>query len=33
MKLLPKNGFVKATATVAGKLMAEAEIGFGIKEI
>jgi len=33
VKLLPKAGFVKCKALVADKLMAEAEIGFGIKEI
>ena len=33
VKLLPKAGFVKARALVGDKLMAEAEIGFGIKEI
>ena len=31
VKLLPKAGFVKCKATVADKLMAEAEIGFGAK--
>jgi 3-hydroxyacyl-[acyl-carrier-protein] dehydratase len=33
VKLLPKAGFVKARALVGDQLMAEAEIGFGIKEI
>ena len=33
VKLLPKAGFVKAKALVGEKLMAEAEIGFGIKEV
>lgn len=33
VKLLPKAGFVKCKALVAGKLVAEAEIGFGIKEV
>ncbi len=33
VKLLPKAGLVKAKALVGGKLMAEAEIGFGIKEV
>jgi len=33
VKLLPKAGFVKCKALVADQLMAEAEIGFGIKEI
>ena len=33
VKLLPKAGFVKAKAFVGEKLMAEAEIGFGIKEV
>ena len=33
VKLLPKAGFVKARALVGEKLMAEAEIGFGIKEV
>lgn len=33
VKLLSKAGFVKAQALVNGKLMAEAEIGFGVKEI
>ena len=32
VKLLPKAGFVKCIAKVADKIMAEAEIGFGIKE-
>ncbi len=32
VKLLPKAGFVKCKALVGDKLMAEAEIGFGIKE-
>ncbi len=32
VKLLPRAGFVKAKAMVGDKLMAEAEIGFGIKE-
>jgi 3-hydroxyacyl-[acyl-carrier-protein] dehydratase len=33
IKLLSKAGFVKCRALVGGKLMAEAEIGFGIKEV
>jgi len=33
VKLLAKAGFVKCKALVADKLMAEAEIGFGIKEV
>jgi 3-hydroxyacyl-[acyl-carrier-protein] dehydratase len=33
VKLLPKAGFIKAKAFVGEKLMAEAEIGFGIKEV
>jgi len=33
VKLLPKAGFVKCKALVGDKLRAEAEIGFGIKEI
>ena len=33
VKLLPKAGFVKCKALVGDKLMAEAEIGFGIKEL
>ena len=33
VKLLPKAGFVKCKALVGEKLMAEAEIGFVIKEI
>lgn len=33
VKLLPKAGIVKCKALVADQLMAEAEIGFGIKEI
>ena len=33
VKLLPKAGFVKSKALVGEKLMAEAEIGFGIKEV
>jgi 3-hydroxyacyl-[acyl-carrier-protein] dehydratase len=33
VKLLPKAGFVKCRALVADKLVAEAEIGFGIKEV
>ena len=33
VKLLPKSGFVKCKAFVGEKLMAEAEIGFGIKEV
>ena len=33
VKLLPKAGFVKGKALVGEKLMAEAEIGFGIKEV
>jgi len=33
LKLLAKAGFVKCRALVAGKLMAEADIGFGIKEV
>ena len=33
VKLLLKAGFVKAKAMVGDKLMAEAEIGFGIKEV
>ena len=32
VKLLPKAGFIKAEARVGDKLVAEAEIGFGIKE-
>jgi 3-hydroxyacyl-[acyl-carrier-protein] dehydratase len=32
VKLLPMAGFVKCKALVGEKLMAEAEIGFGIKE-
>lgn len=33
LKLLPKAGFIKCIATVAEKKVAEAEIGFGIKEV
>jgi 3-hydroxyacyl-[acyl-carrier-protein] dehydratase len=33
VKLLPKTGFVKAKALVGDKMVAEAEIGFGIKQI
>jgi len=33
VKLLPMAGFVKCKALVGEKLMAEAEIGFGIKEV
>ena len=33
VKLLAKAGFVKAKALVGEKLMAEAEIGFGVKEV
>ena len=33
VKLLPKVGFLKAEAFVKEKLVAEAEIGFGIKEV
>ncbi|MBF0504687.1 MAG: 3-hydroxyacyl-ACP dehydratase FabZ [Candidatus Omnitrophica bacterium] len=33
VKLLPKAGVLKCTAHVAGKLVAEAQIGFGIKEV
>jgi beta-hydroxyacyl-ACP dehydratase FabZ len=33
VKLLPKAGFVKCKVHVGEKLVAEAEIGFGIKEI
>jgi 3-hydroxyacyl-[acyl-carrier-protein] dehydratase len=33
VKLLPKAGFVKCQARVGEKLVAEAEIGFGIKEV
>jgi 3-hydroxyacyl-[acyl-carrier-protein] dehydratase len=33
VKLLPKAGFVKCRALVGEKLVAEAEIGFGIKEV
>ena len=33
VKLLPKAGFIKCKALVGEKLMAEAEIGFGIKEV
>ena len=33
VKLLPKAGFVKCKALVGEKLMAEAEIGFGIQEV
>ncbi len=33
VKLLPRAGFVKCKALVGDKLMAEAEIGFGIKEL
>ena len=32
IKLLPKAGFLKSQAFVKDKLVAEAEIGFGIKE-
>ena len=32
LKLLPKAGFLNTKAFVADKLVAEAEIGFGIKE-
>jgi len=33
MKLLPKAGFLKTQAFVKDKKVAEAEIGFGIKEV
>ncbi len=33
IKLLSKAGFLKATAFVKGEVAAEAEIGFGVKEI
>ena len=33
LKFLPKAGFLKTKAFVADKLVAEAEIGFGIKEV
>ncbi len=33
IKLLPKAGFLKTKAFVKDKLVAEAEIGFGIKEV
>ena len=33
IKLLPKAGFLKTQAFVKDKLVAEAEIGFGIKEV
>ena len=33
IKLMPKAGFLKTQAYVGEKLAAEAEIGFGIKEI
>lgn len=33
VKLLPKAGFLKAKAFVKDKLVAEADIGFGIKEV
>ncbi len=33
VKLLPKAGFIKCTAKVGDKMVAEAEIGFGIKEV
>ena len=33
VKLLPKAGFIDAKAYVKDKLVAEAEIGFGIKEV
>ena len=33
VKLLAKAGFVKAKALVGEKLVAEAEIGFGVKEV
>jgi len=33
VKLLPRAGFVKCLAIVGEKLVAEAEIGFGIKEL
>ena len=32
VKLLPKAGFIKCVAKVNDKMVAEAEIGFGIKE-
>ena len=32
-KLLPKAGFLKAQAFVKDKLVAEADIGFGVKEV
>lgn len=32
-KLLPKVGFLKAQAFVKDKLVAEADIGFGVKEV
>jgi 3-hydroxyacyl-[acyl-carrier-protein] dehydratase len=33
VKLMSKAGFLKTTAFVAGQKVAEAEIGFGIKEV
>ena len=33
IKLMPKAGFLKAQAFVKEKLVAEAEIGFGLKEV
>ncbi len=33
IKLLPKAGFLKAKAFVKDKLVAEADIGFGVKEV
>jgi len=33
VKLLPKAGFIKCKAHVGEKLVAEAQIGFGIKEV
>jgi len=33
VKLLSKAGFLKTVATVEGKVVAEAEIGFGVKEV
>lgn len=33
VKMLPKAGFLKAQAFVKDKMVAEAEIGFGVKEV
>ncbi len=33
IKLLPQAGFIKCTAKVGDKIVTEAEIGFGIKEV